>query len=327
MSATEEVIIGQDNLIKYFNKLAFLSDHQSLGGSFILQGPRGSGKKTLANFLIGKLLCQDKSNLRPCGQCPACLQLKNKVNGDVFWLSLDDDKKNISIDEVRILIRSLSLSSLTQGYKVAVIDRAEKLSHQASNALLKTLEEPNKKTIIVLLTTSLADLPKTIISRSQTFSLRPLAPNLVYDFLVSRGYKRSQAKNLSALSLGWPGLAIKLSEDEALADHLLVVEAFLKSLNADQLQRRVILDELLSRDFEAEEVLSIWQTVSRDLLLFKLARSEWQRYVGFLNQFQDKLNFSIKQALTWQKSIVQGKDYLAANVNQKLVLENIIFNL
>ncbi len=327
MATADETIIGQENLLKFFNKLAVLSSRKPVGGSFIFLGPSGSGKKTLANILIGKLLCQDKPGLRPCGQCPACSQLKAKVNGDVFWLSLNEDKKNISIDEIRGLLHALSLSALGQGYRAAVIDRAETLSNQAANALLKTLEEPNKKTVIILLATNLNDLPKTVISRSQIFALRPIQPNLVHDFLVERGAKRSQAKTLAALSLGWPGLAVKLSDDDVLSEHLAAAEVFFQSISQDQNKRQAALDKLLTKDLEAEEILSIWQTAARDLVLNKLSLVEWQRYGQLLGHFQDKFNFSLAQAVAWYKATVQAKEYLAANVNQKLVLENVIINL
>ena len=327
MKTTAEAIIGQDNLLKFFNKLAVLSGRKAVGGSFIILGPAGAGKKTLANVLIAKLLCQDKPTARPCGECPACVQLKAKVNGDVFWLSLAEDKKNISIEEIRGLLHSLSLSALGQSYKVAVIDQAEKLSHQAANALLKTLEEPSKKTVIVLLATALADLPKTVVSRSQVFALRPLKPELIYDWLVARETKRSQAKILAALSLGWPGLAIKLSDEAAKADHLAAAEVFFNSLEQDLLARQAALDALLNKNLTTEEILNIWQTAARDLLLAKLAQQQWLRYGNLIKDWQNKLNFSLAQVLAWYKSITQAKDYAAANVNPKLVLENIITNL
>lgn len=337
MKTIDDSIIGQDNLLKFFDKLAVLSARQlasplpqeggSVGGSFILLGPEGAGKKTLANLLIAKLLCQAKPMARPCGECQACQQLKAKVNGDVFWLSWDADKKNIAVDDIRGLLHAVGMSSLARGYKIAVIDRAEKLSNQAANALLKTLEEPGKKTVIVLLAAALSEIPKTVISRSQVFALRPVSSDQVYDFLVARGHKRSQAKILANISLGWPGLAIKLSDDGALNEHLSVAETFFQAVSQNILERQAALDKLLAKDFAAEDILSIWQTAARDLLLYKLAQVEWLRYGGLLGQLAGTMNFSVRQSIDWYKLVTQAKDYLSANVNQKAVLEGVMVNM
>jgi DNA polymerase-3 subunit delta' len=329
MPIIEQAIVGQEKLVEFFDKLAILSAQEALNGSFILVGPPSSGKKTLATVLAAKLLCQAKSN-RPCGECQSCREIKSKINSDLYWLSVAEDKKNISVDEVRGLIRSLSLSALTYEYKVAIIDQAELLSQGAGNALLKTLEEPNKKTIIVLLVNNLDKLPKTIVSRSQVFNLRPIAPDLVYDWLVSeRGLKRSQAKTLSRLSLGWPGLAIKFAGDQALAKaHLDTVEAFLSAPSLNLTDRLAAVDKLLKNSPEASDILNIWQSAARDCLLSLLGRVDWLRYGTLAKELAiDKSRLQERQVLNWHKLIAQAQEYLEANVNPKLVLENVIINL
>jgi DNA polymerase-3 subunit delta' len=328
MPIIEQAIVGQEKLVEFFDKLAILSAQEALNGSFILVGPPSSGKKTLATVLAAKLLCQAKSN-RPCGECQSCREIKSKINSDLYWLSVAEDKKNISVDEVRGLIRSLSLSSLTYEYKVAIIDQAELLSQGAGNALLKTLEEPNKKTIIVLLVNNLDKLPKTIVSRSQVFNLRPIAPDMVYDWLVGeRGLKRSQAKTLSRLSLGWPGLAIKFAGDEALTKaHLDAAEAFLSAPGLNLTDRLEAVEKLLKNQ-EAADILPIWQSATRDCLLSLFGRIDWLRYGTLAKELAiDQARVRERQVLAWHKLIAQAQEYLEANVNPKLVLENVIINL
>lgn len=329
MPIIEQAIVGQEKLVDFFDKLAILSAKEALNGSFILVGPPSSGKKTLATVLAAKLLCQAKSN-RPCGECQSCREIKTKINSDLYWLAPAEDKKNISVEEVRGLIRSLSLSSLTYEYKVAIIDQAELLSQGASNALLKTLEEPNKKTVIVLLVNNLDKLPKTIVSRSQVFNLRPIKPDLVYDWLANeRGLKRSQAKILSRLSLGWPGLAIKFSSDQALeAAHLEAVQTFLRAPSLGLTDRLEAVDKLLKNSAEAEDILNIWQSAARDCLLSLLGQVDWLRYGGLAKELAlEPARVQERQVLNWHKLITQAKEYLEANVNPKLVLENVIINL
>jgi DNA polymerase-3 subunit delta' len=329
MPIIEQAIVGQTKLVEFFDKLAILSTTEALNGSFILVGPESSGKKTLATVLAAKLLCQGKAE-RPCGECQSCREIKNKINSDLYWLSKQEDKKNISVEEVRGLIHSLSLSALTYDYKVAIIDHAETLSTGASNALLKTLEEPNKKTIVIMLVNNLDKLPKTIVSRSQVFNLRPIKPDLVYDWLVNEhGTKRSEAKALSRLSLGWPGLAIKFSADEALEkNHLATAEIFLNASNLGIPDRLEAIEKLLKNYDNAEDILIIWQSATRDCLLTLLNQTDWLRYGSLAKDSAiDKSRVTHKQVLNWHKLIIQAKDYLGANVNPKLVLENVIINV
>ncbi len=328
MPIIEQAIVGQEKLVDFFDKLAILSTTEALNGSFILVGPESSGKKTLATVLAAKLLCQAKGQ-RPCGECQSCREIKAKINSDLYWLSLAVNKKNISVEEVRGLIRSLSLSSLTYEYKVAVIDQAEALSTGASNALLKTLEEPNKKTIIILLVSDLEKLPKTIISRSQVFHLRPIKPDLVYDWLVNEhGTKRSQAKILSRLSLGWPGLAIKFSTNQDLEKaHLEAVQIFLRASGLALPDRLEAVDKLLKDLDNPEDILNIWQSAARDCLLSLLGQDNWLRYGALAKESTASSRLTHRQVLAWHKLLDQAKEYLRANVNSKLVLENVIINL
>jgi len=326
MPQDKDKIIGQDNLLKFFDKLANNGGLLALGGSFIFLGPAGAGKKTLANILIGKLLCQAKPAARPCGQCASCRQLAAGVNGDVFWLSLAAEQKNIGIEEIRGLLRALSLSALGQGYRAAVIDRAEKLSHQAANALLKTLEEPNKNTVIILLTQTLVDLPATVLSRGQIFAIKPVNPGKIYDWLVAEGKTRAQAKTLAGLSLGWPGLAIKMSDDDNFNNHWSAAELFFTLLGQNQAARQASLEKLPAA-LSGSEVISVWQTACRDLLLWKLSAGDWLRYGALVKQWADKLNTSVKQITAWYRLLIQADDYLAANVNERAIFDQLIVNL
>lgn len=329
MPIIEQAIVGQEKLVDFFDKLAVLSATEALNGSFILVGPPSSGKKTLATVLAAKLLCQAKND-RPCGECQSCREIKAKVNSDLYWLTVDEDKKNISVEEVRALIRSLSLSSLTYEYKVAIIDRAELLSQGAGNALLKTLEEPSKKTVVILLVNDLEKLPKTIVSRSQVFNLRPIKPDLVYDWLVNeRGVKRSQAKSWSHLSLGWPGVAIKFSTAPELEKaHLETAEVFLRALELGLPEALVAVEKLLKSSADAEDILNIWQAVARDCLLSLLGQADWLRYGQLTKEVKSfKSPINELRVLGWYRLLSQAKEYLRANVSPKLVLENIIINL
>jgi len=331
MKSQSEPLIGNKQLVNFLDKLVVLSERQSIGGSFIFAGPSGAGKKTLANYFIGKLFCRRRTaEGQPCRECDACRQLAAGVNPDVYWLRLAKNKKNIAVDEARQLIRSLGLSSFASGYKAAVIEGAEKLSHQAANALLKTLEEPTAKTIIILLVNNVEDLPLTIASRSQTLNFRPAPLGLIYDHLVAeRRLKRSQAKNLAALSLGSPGTAIKfLEEPDYLAEHLAAAEFFFQAPALDLNGRLGAVEELAAEDAAAvSDLLTVWQAVVRDWLLINLGQGDLRRYQILADKTGFTASWPTAKLLAWQRSLAQAREYVAANVNPKLVVENFLINL
>jgi len=110
---------------------------------------------------------------------------------DVLRIGVAEDKKEISISQIRAIKKHLSLSSYSGGYKFAVIDKAERMNSEAANALLKTLEEPQGNTILVLITSEPELLPKTIISRLESIRFKPVSLNE-----ICRGFFNKEYINL-----------------------------------------------------------------------------------------------------------------------------------
>jgi DNA polymerase-3 subunit delta' len=134
-------------------------------------------------------------------------------NSDLHILEPEAGKKSISIEATREFIKTLNLSSFLNSYKIGIIKEAELLSEEAKSALLKTLEEPKDKVVIILLVSDESRLPATILSRSQLVYFYPVPAALIYDYLIDNyGANRSLAKDLANLALGRPLLALKLLE-------------------------------------------------------------------------------------------------------------------
>jgi len=145
----------------------------------LLQGSKGLGKHDFANCLAAALLCQSPSESRqqgkPCGHCHACKLLEAGTHPDFYPLRPTASKASTSkkpltsirIDDIRELCAQLAQTSQFGGYRIAVIDEADKLTHEAANSLLKTLEEPGSGVLIILITAHPARLPATIRSRTQ----------------------------------------------------------------------------------------------------------------------------------------------------------------
>lgn len=153
----------------------------------LISGRRGLGKNELALLLARSLLCEAAPATAPCGACRGCIRSEAGTQPDLHLVSrlVDDEGKqarDISVAQIRQLIATLQLAAHGHGWRCAIIEPAEAMNPSAANALLKTLEEPPAKTIIMLVTSRPDRLPATIRSRCQRLDLHapPLAQALAW---------------------------------------------------------------------------------------------------------------------------------------------------
>ncbi|MFH1427202.1 MAG: hypothetical protein ABIG60_01580 [Patescibacteria group bacterium] len=355
-------LIGNKNITNFLSRSLL---NKKITDSYIFLGPDDLGKTTVASELAKILLCNsyikyvnnnEIAEILPCEQCSSCLQFNNKLkhldikssevnnqentevaHGDFHILKRDKDKKNISIEQIRNFIRTLSLSSFLGFYKIGIIKGADYLSQEAANALLKTLEEPNDKVVIILIVTNLEVLPKTIVSRSQVLNFYPVKADLIYDYLIKE-YKisRSLAKNLSRLSLGRPALAIKFLEDKDFYNNYFDrVKAFTNFFNQDVNERIKELEKIIGVRNSGQEsaklairIIDTWQGLVRDLILLNQGQVDLVQHQIILEDLRNlKDKVRLDKLITMINNLALGREYIKANVNSKLVFENIIFNM
>lgn len=324
-------LVGNGHIAEFLAKSLAKKD---IASSYIFAGPNNLGKTTAANYFARSLVCESRGiKTLPCGQCPACLASAKDIHGDIYLIKKQPDKKNISIDQIRDFIRSLSLSSFLNSYKIGVIKGAEDLSEAAVNALLKTLEEPKNKVVIILTVNDLEALPKTIASRSQILRFGPVSVDEIYDDLV-KNYKapRSQAKNFSRLSAGRPALALKFFEDkEFFSAYEAAVKAFADLLNNNINDRFQAIEKILGARSSGQEsaeaaikIIDVWQNLTRDLMLMELNLSDIIQHQVFeedLKPLKNKMNLS--SLLNLNNILKRARLYIGANVNPKLALESV----
>jgi len=328
-------LVGNDHIIEFLVK-SLVND--KVAGSYIFAGPDNLGKTTVANFFAQSLICPARNKQGvPCGQCQACQQAMKGIYGDIHLINRDKDKKNISIEQVRGFIRTLSLSSFLNSYKIGIIKHAEDLSLEAVNALLKTLEEPKIKVVIILITSCLESLPATIISRSQILKFHTLPAGVIYDYLIKyHQAQRSVAKNFSWLCLGRPALAVKFMEDKDFYEsYKKKVETFLSFSENDINKRLTAIEELIGSGAKgqesariAERVVEVWQGLVRDLFLLFFEQDDLIQHQIFTKELQLMKNkLDIHSLFKLAGSLKQAREFIKANVSPKLALENVAINM
>jgi DNA polymerase III subunit delta' len=144
---------------------------QRLPHALLIHEAPGSGGEWLASWLAQLVLCEHSAQA-PCGQCAGCRRVAARAHPDLSWLALEDESRQIRIEQVRALAQELALTSHGGGYKLGIISPADTMNRFAANALLKTLEEPPPNTLLVLVATQPSRLPATVLSRCQRLRVR-----------------------------------------------------------------------------------------------------------------------------------------------------------
>ena len=176
--------------------------------ALLLRGAAGVGKALFAARLAAALLCRSEDDL-PCGECEACRLCAAGSHPDRIDVTLEKDRREIVVDQVRDLIHTVGLTARFGRYKVVIVDPAERMNRHAANTLLKTLEEPPGATVFLLVSSSPALLLATIRSRCQTIDFPAADPGVALEWL--RGRVPDPAAAL-ALAHGAPVRAVELSE-------------------------------------------------------------------------------------------------------------------
>jgi len=316
--------IGHEKIIDFLDRTL---QNDKVAQTYIFIGPDDLGKSTVALALA--------RNLQGDPQ---------QLNSDLHILQPEEGKKSISIEQVREFIKMLSLSSFLNSYKIGLIKQADILSAEAKSALLKTLEEPKEKVVIILLVNKEEALPETILSRGQKLYFNPVPAAAIYDYLL-KNYQanRSLAKDLAGLSLGRPLVAVKYLENpELYSRYLSRAEIWLDIIMSDLDMRWRLLDQLFvdktwsKQAVEtASEILDVSEGLARDLLLLTVDQPDRLQHGAILDKLKSTKSFldaaygadSVAAILREFRLIAQAREYLSGNVNPRLVLEQIIINL
>ena len=248
--------------------------------AYLFVGPEGVGKELTAFGLAQALVCErqgadagpglfgatEKPPIRACGACSACVRAVPRedttltVHPDVVVLeralytaqqlgSRTGETQFISINQVRTLVLARAAFPPHEGRaKVFIIRRAEELHPSASNALLKTLEEPGASTHFILLTSQPEALLPTILSRTQRVRFAPLPDDVVTDVLVAKGVEASRAKDAARLAGGSVEVGMLLADPDESEVRQRFVESALAATTSPSIEAVLALAEAAKKD-------------------------------------------------------------------------------
>ena len=328
-------LIGQEKAVAWLEQSL---KRGRVSHAYLFLGLPHVGKTSLAICLAQALNCQDPAS--PCGQCPSCRRIAAGKHADVQIIKLLKDPKDgkdaqeISIDQIKDLQQHANLPPYEGSYKVFIITEAESLSPEASNRLLKTLEEPPPHIVIILLASAEERLLPTVVSRCHRLELRPVPAKQLEKALVEReGMEVDLAKRLAHLATGCPGLVLSPETRKNLLDERPRRLADLLNLdgagNVERFKFAAGLAERFSKQRpQVEDELKLWLGWWRDLLLTKAELKDSVVNIDMGTELEGRVQMlSLSQISGFLSSLGQAVRQLEQNANPRLVLEVLMLNL
>lgn len=313
-------ILGHDTIKQHFQKAIEL---HKVSHAYILAGEAGMGRKSLAHAFALTLLCE-KGGSQPCMSCHACKQVLSGNHPDLIHVT-HEKPASIGVDDIREQIHdTIMIRPYSSYYKIYIVDEAEKMTIQAQNALLKTIEEPPSYAVIILLTTNGDLFLPTILSRCVQLKLKPLQDSVISEYLVEAlGISESEARLYAAFARGNLGKAIKLCGSEEFKDMYKRLLAMLRNIRNMDISDLLEFIKKLKEEMDIYECLDFMQVWYRDALMFKVTNdanllifkeeystiSEMSRQIGY-DGFENIL-----------QAIEKARVRLEANVNMELAME------
>ncbi|MDD6571523.1 MAG: DNA polymerase III subunit delta' [Thermoflexaceae bacterium] len=322
-----ESIVGHEKIKEHLMNAIKLN---KISHAYILNGEEGIGKKTIASVFAKAVQCEE-GGVEPCGKCHSCIQAESGNQPDIIWVS-HEKPASIGVEDVRLQVNSdILIKPYSSRYKVYIIDEAQKMTVQAQNALLKTIEEPPSYGIIMLLTTNADSLLPTILSRCVTLNLKPLSNKEIEDYLMTKEkIPDYRARFAASFAQGRLGRAIDIATSEnfnELKDNVLHLLKYIDEMELTEIIEAI--KQAFVHKMNIEDYIDFMMMWYRDVLIYKSTND------ANLVIFKDELKYIRKDATDRSyeglnrilRAMDVAKTRLAANVNFDLTMELMLLTI
>ncbi len=337
-------LIGNRNVGEMLARLVAAS---RVPNAFLFAGPEGVGKKQFAIELARTLMCNDPGSSRACGQCSACKRAgefsiptfeKGEDSDRVFFSQHPDIglvlpfRRNLRVNAIRALEAEAHFRPYEAEVRVFIIDDADKMNDAASNALLKTLEEPPPTSHIILITSRMDSLLPTILSRCQMIHFGPAASDEIESYLIDTAQFSPEDAALAArVSGGSIGRALEIVPSSFRTQRSLML-GILNAAAADNKRELLVASEEMTdarykEDYE--EKLVVLQDLIHDVWLLKNGVASGEilnsEIVVELIKLADLVP-SVSLA-NWLNEIETMRENFAVNLNRKIATDALLINM
>lgn len=325
--ATFQDIIGQEQIKEHLQNAISTG---KISHAYIINGERFAGKEFIARIFAMALQCEAAGG-KPCQECHSCKQALSWNQPDIIRVT-HEKPGSIGVDDIRGQINGdIAIKPYNSPYKIYIMNEAEKMTVQAQNALLKTLEEPPAYAVILLLTTNVNSLLQTILSRCVILNMKPVSDQLVKAYLMQEmqvpDYK---AEVCVAFARGNIGKARQLAASEDFDKVKEEALSLLKYVHEMDITEMIAAIKKVSEyKFDVNDYLEILTIWYRDVLLFKATSDA--NYLVFKEEIQSIRRVAGRTSYEGIESVIQAltkaRNRLDANVNFELTMELLLLEM
>lgn len=314
-------IIGQESMKEYFRNA--IQQHK-VSHAYIINGERSAGKEFIAHIFAMALQCEQREeNFEPCQQCHSCKQALNNNQPDIIRI-IHEKPNTIGVEDIRTQTYSSSR-------KIYIMNEGEKMTPQAQNALLKTLEEPPAYATILILTTNVNVLLPTILSRCVILNMKPVADDLVKKYLIDTfeipDYKADVCVAFARGNIGKARTLATSEEFDNIKEEAITLLKYIDEMEISEVIaaiKKIAEYKLDVNDYL--DIISIWY---RDVLLFKATNDVnhliFKEEIQYIRKVADKSSYEGIETII--EALEKAKSRLNANVNFDLTLEMLLLTI
>lgn len=316
-------VIGNEQIKKYLENAMATG---TISHSYILSGEDGVGKKMIAKAFAKALQCTGEVPVeeKPCCKCHSCIQAEGDNQPDIVYVQ-HEKPATIGVDDIRTgLVNDIQVRPYESRYKIYIVDEAEKMSIQAQNAMLKTIEEPPEYGIVLLLSSNLNAFLPTIRSRCVELMVRPVSHSKQENYLLEHGVSEEQIASIIHFTKGNIGKAMRMAASEDFMEMVTRLKLTLKqvhTMNTEQLIQTVALLGTYQKDIrDCLDFIEMWY---RDVLMFKATKDlnllVFQEDSFELKHAVERSSYEGIEAIL--QAIQTARRRLDANVNFELTMQ------
>lgn len=320
--ATFKDIIGQEQIKEHLTNAI---EQGKISHAYVINGERFSGKEFIANVFAMALQCEHPDGVEPCQECHSCKQALSANQPDIIRVT-HEKPNTIGVDDIRTQINTdIAIKPYSSPRKIYIIQEGEKMTAQAQNALLKTLEEPPAYAVILILTTNVDALLPTILSRCVVLNMKPVRDDLVKKYLMEElqipDYKANVCVAFARGNLGKAKQLASSEEFDHIKEEAISMLKYVQDMEINEMLAAV--KKIQEYKFDVDDYLDILAIWYRDVLLFKATNDAnhliFKEEIQYIKKCADRCAYEgIEDIL---KALDKAKSRLKANVNFELTME------
>lgn len=320
-------IIGQEQIREHLQTALRL---HKVSHAYIINGERNSGKEFIAKLFAMALQCE-KGREDPCQECRSCKQALSGNHPDIIRL-VHEKPNTIGVEDIRSQINSdMGIKPYQGPYKVYIINEGEKMTVQAQNALLKTLEEPPEYGVILILANGVEALLPTILSRCVVLNMRPVRDDLVKKYLMETlqvpDYKAEVCTAFARGNIGRAKLLASSEEFDKVKEEAVTLLKYIDQMEIAEIVASIKkITEYRLDVTDYLDILSIWY---RDVLMFKAMndanRLIFREEIQYIRKVADRSSYEGIETIL--EALDKAKSRLAANVSFDLTMELLLLTI